>query len=151
MDFRILGPLEVSNGGGTVLLPLGGAKQRAVLALLILHRRELVSIDRLVDELWGERAPPTAAKTLQGYVSRLRKVLGDGVLQTQGHGYCLALGGDDLDAERFERLVAEARGAAAEGDLDAASESLDEALGLWRGAPLADIAYEPAVGTAGLL
>jgi DNA-binding SARP family transcriptional activator len=96
-------------------LALGGAKQRTVLALLILHRGELVSTDRLIDELWGESAPPTAAKTLQGYVSRLRKVLGADALQTQGHAYRLAVEHDAVDAARFERLVAEARAVAAKG------------------------------------
>jgi DNA-binding SARP family transcriptional activator/streptogramin lyase len=128
-------------------LELGGAKQRTVLALLILHRGELVSTDRLIDELWGESAPPTAAKTLQGYVSRLRKVLGADALQTQGHAYRLAVEHDAVDAARFERLVARARAVAAKGDLDAASQSFNEALRLWRGAPLADLAFEPPVRT----
>jgi DNA-binding SARP family transcriptional activator/streptogramin lyase len=147
LQFRILGPLEVGSGDGTSPLALGGAKQRTVLALLILHSGELVSTDRLIDELWGESAPPTAAKTLQGYVSRLRKVLGADALQTQGHGYRLAVGDDAIDAVRFERLVRQAREVAAEGNLDAASRKLDEALGLWRGAPLADLAFEPSVRT----
>jgi DNA-binding SARP family transcriptional activator/streptogramin lyase len=147
LEFRILGPLEVVSGNGASPLALGGAKQRTVLALLILHRGELVSIDRLVDELWGERAPPTAAKTLQGYVSRLRKIVGADVLETQGHGYRLAVSDDAIDAVRFERLVSQAREVAAEGNLDAASRNLDEALRLWRGAPLADLAFEPSMRT----
>jgi DNA-binding SARP family transcriptional activator/streptogramin lyase len=147
VDFRILGPLEVAGGDGMSPLPLGGAKQRAVLALLIVHRDEPISTDRLVDELWGDCPPATAAKTLQGYVSRLRKVLGNGVLQTEGHAYRLAIGCDDLDAACFERLVTEARSAASVGDLDGASRGLAEALSLWRGAALADLAYEPSVRT----
>ena len=79
VQFRILGPLEVIERG--VARPLGGAKQRAVLAILILHRGEVLSGERLADELWGEHPPATAAKTLQGYISRLRKTLGEDVLQ----------------------------------------------------------------------
>ena len=80
MDFRILGPLEVRDDG--VELPLGGGKQRSLLALLLLHPNESLSSDRLVDELWGEQPPPTAAKILQNHVSQLRRVLGNGRLQT---------------------------------------------------------------------
>jgi DNA-binding SARP family transcriptional activator/DNA-binding beta-propeller fold protein YncE len=144
MDFRILGRLEVSDGDGPPLA-LGGTKQRALLALLILHRAEIVSTDRLADELWGEVAPATASKTLQGYVSRLRKVLGDGVLQTHGHGYRLAIAPGDLDAARFEQLVADARAAAEDGALDDAARLLGDALALWRGQPLGDLAFEPAL------
>jgi DNA-binding SARP family transcriptional activator len=85
MDFRILGRFEVLDAGRE--LALGGAKQRAVLVVLLLHRRDVVSIDCLVDELWGERPPPTAIQTVRVYVSRLRKTLGDGVLETRGRGY----------------------------------------------------------------
>ena len=89
MQVRILGPLEVIERG--VARPLGGAKQRAVLAILILHREEVLSGERLADELWGEDPPATAAKTLQGYISRLRKTLGEDVLHTRGRGYVLTL------------------------------------------------------------
>jgi DNA-binding SARP family transcriptional activator/streptogramin lyase len=116
-----------------------------VLALLILHRGEVVTTDRLVDELWGELAPATGIKTLQGYVSRLRKALGDGVLETHGHGYALAIGAGHLDSARFEELIGEARGAAAGGALADASRLFGDALGLWRGDALGDLAYEPCL------
>ena len=89
MEIRILGPLEVARDGEP--LPLGAVQQRALLAVLVLHRGEVVSTDRLVDELWGERAPAAAAKTVQVYVSHLRKALGAGVIVTQGRGYRLAV------------------------------------------------------------
>ena len=141
MQFHILGPLEVVERD--VAQPLGGARQRAVLAILILHRGELVSGERLADELWGERLPATAAKTLQGYISRLRKTLGEDVLRTRGRGYVLALQGGQLDLDQFERLAGEGRDALAAGDAASAAESLRGALSLWRGPPLADFTYEP--------
>ena len=93
---------------------LGAAQQRALLAVLVLHRGEVVSTDRLIDELWGERAPATAAKTVQVYVSHLRKALGAGVIVTQGRGYRLAVAPEQVDAGRFEALGAEGRRALAE-------------------------------------
>ena len=96
MDFRILGSLEVADGSRR--MSLGGAKQKAVLAILLLHRGEPVSVDRLVDELWGEAPPDTAVKTVQVYISRLRKELGDGVLLTRRGGYVLDIEPDHLDA-----------------------------------------------------
>jgi DNA-binding SARP family transcriptional activator len=141
MEFRILGPLEVLERD--VAQPLGAAKQRAVLAILILHRGELVSADRLADELWGERPPATAAKTLQGYISRLRKTLGDDLLRTRGRGYVLMLPSGELDLDEFERLTREGRIALSDGDAATAAERLRGALALWRGPPLADFTYEP--------
>jgi ABC-type transport system substrate-binding protein/DNA-binding SARP family transcriptional activator/streptogramin lyase len=135
LEFRILGPLEVAGEGGPLDLPAG--KPRALLAVLLLSRGEVVSVDRLVDELWGERPPPTAAKNVQGYVARLRRVLGDGALLTQAPGY--AVRAEALDATRFQALVEEAR----HEDPAAAAPRLQEALALWRGPPLADFAYEP--------
>jgi YVTN family beta-propeller protein len=140
MEFRILGSLEVLLEGRQI--PLGGPRQRAVLAILLLHRGEVVSADRVVDELWGERPPDTATKTVQVYVSRLRKALGAGVLATRGGGYALEVGADDVDAGRFERLAGEGREALDRGDARGASETLRAALDLWRGPPLADLAYE---------
>jgi YVTN family beta-propeller protein len=102
----------------------------------------MVSSDRLIDELWGERPPATAAKTLQNYVSHLRKALGDGLLVTRGGGYLLAAAPGQVDAERFEAMVADARQALSGGDPAGARELLDSALGLWRGEPFADLAYE---------
>ncbi len=141
MEFRILGRFEVLEHGQP--LALGGVKQRAVLAILLLHRREAVSIDRLVDELWGERPPPTAAQTIRVYVSRLRKALGDQVVETQGRGYLLVVDPDHIDADRFAALAADGRAALASGDAAAAVGLLDAGLELWRGAPLEEFAYEP--------
>jgi YVTN family beta-propeller protein len=141
IEFRILGPLEAENEGR--LVPLGGTRQRAVLAILLLHRGEVVSVDRLVDELWGEQSPDTATKTVQVYISRLRKELGQGVVLTRGGGYVLDIEPDQLDAERFERLTSEGRDGLDRGEARDASDLLREALDLWRGPPLADLAYEP--------
>lgn len=141
MEFRILGRLEVLEDGRQ--LGLGGTRQRAVLAVLLLHRRDVVSIDRLVDELWGELPPPTAAQTIRVYVSRLRKLLGDGVLETRGRGYLLAVDPARVDADRFEALVADGRAAREAGEAGAAVELLVGALELWRGQPLEEFAYEP--------
>ena len=140
MEFRVLGPFEVLAEGQPVAL--GGARQRAVLAILLLHRGEVVSVDRIVDELWGERPPDTATKTVQVYVSRLRKALGEGVLVTRGGGYALEVDADQVDADRFERLAAEGRERSIGVKPTVAAESLREALDLWRGPPLADFAYE---------
>jgi YVTN family beta-propeller protein len=140
MEFRILGSLEVVDGGRPV--PLGGARQRAVLAILLLRRGEVVSVDRLVDELWGEQPPDTAVKTVQVYVSRLRKALGQGVVVTRAGGYALEIDAESVDAGRFERLAAEGREALTRGDPGTAAALLREALGLWRGPALADLAYE---------
>ena len=114
LAFGILGPLEVVDQERPVVL--GGPKQRALLAILLLCRGEVVSSDRLIDQLWGERPPATAAKTLQGYVSHLRKALGDEVLFTRGGGYLLAAAPGQVDAERFEAIAADGRRALADGD-----------------------------------
>jgi DNA-binding SARP family transcriptional activator len=148
MDFRILGPLEALDEGRAVRL--GGGKQRALLAVFLLHANETLSTDRLIDELWGERPPATAAKTVQVYISRLRKALAGrggngspGVVATREHGYELELDPDRLDAHRFERLVADGRSELAAGRPERAASALEGALSLWRGPPLADLAYEP--------
>ena len=140
MEFRILGPLEVVRDGESVVL--GATQQRALLAVLVLHRGEMVSIDRLVDELWGERASATAAKTVHVYVSRLRKQLGSDVIATHGRGYRLAVEPEHVDVAQFEALCVEGRRALSEGDATRASARLGSALGLWRGEPLADLTYE---------
>src|SRR5215210_737756 len=136
MDFRLLGPLEVVGDEGS--LTLGGTKQRSLLAMLLLHANEVVSTDRLIDALWGASPPFTCGKSIQVYVSRLRKAIGDNRLVTHAPGYVLYVDPADLDLARFEQLVAEARRASPEG----ASERLREALALWRGPPLGDLAYE---------
>ncbi|HYB28103.1 MAG TPA: BTAD domain-containing putative transcriptional regulator [Solirubrobacteraceae bacterium] len=147
MDYRILGRLEVYDDGRDV--GLGGEKPRALLAILLLHRNEVVSADRLIDELWGESPPASAVRTLQAYVSRLRKALGGngsgpaGGVVTQGHGYVLRVGPGELDLERFSELAERGRETLAAGEPGEAAELLREALGLWRGPPLADFAYAP--------
>ena len=131
------------------MLPLGGAKQRAVLALLLLHANEVVSADRLIDELWGESPPTSAANMLQGYISHLRKALEPGrargdheILVSRPPGYVLQIRPDQLDAERCVRLISDGRRLLEAGNGDAAAERFREALALWRGPPLADLAYE---------
>jgi DNA-binding SARP family transcriptional activator len=136
MDFRILGPLEASDGG--VALRLGGRKQRALLACLLLDANRTVAIDHLVDDLWGEEPPDTSVKMVQIYVSHLRKVLPDGVLRTQPPGYVLAVPPEAIDLHGFERLRAAGREALARGDPAGASERLREALAIWRGPALAE-------------
>jgi YVTN family beta-propeller protein len=141
LEFRILGPIEVSNGTG--LLALGGPKQRALLADLILNAGTVVSTARLIDDLWGDDPPQTADHTVETYVSRLRRVLRDGtgpdVLLTRSPGYVLDVASALVDALRFERLLEEGSAAALRGDDIEASKLLREALGLWRGDALADI------------
>jgi DNA-binding SARP family transcriptional activator len=136
VEYRILGPLEVVAADDP--LPLGGPKQRSLLALLLLHANEVVSTDELIDRLWGARPPATAPKIVQVQVWRLRKALGGDELATRPPGYVLRVREGELDLARFERLVSEARGA----EPEAAAAKLREALSLWRGAPLADLAYE---------
>src|SRR5438876_8852545 len=114
MQFRILGPLEVAGDGRRVAL--GGAKQRGLLALLLLHANEVVSRDRLIDELWGDREPGTAGHSLDIQVSRLRKAFEpDEALVTRSGGYVLEVQPDAIDAHRFERLLEEGRKANADG------------------------------------
>src|SRR4029079_16844947 len=107
MDFRLLGPLEVAGDEGS--LTLGGTKQRSLLAMLLLHANQVVSTDRLIDALWGASPPFTSAKTIQVYVSRLRKAIGDDRLVTRAPGYVLYVEPAELDLLRFEELVGEAR------------------------------------------
>jgi DNA-binding SARP family transcriptional activator len=138
VEFRVLGPLEVRDGGRP--LSLGGAKQRAVLAALILNANRVVPTDQLADAVWGDSRPDTATTALQVYVSRLRKVLPPGMIATQSPGYVLHVEPEHVDLIRFERLADEGRRALAGGDAEPAAERLREALGLWRGPPLAELA-----------
>ena len=140
LEFRILGAFAVAADGQPLVL--GGRKQRTLLAVLLLHRGEPLSSDRLIDLLWDERPPATAATTLRVHVSNLRKTLGSEVLLTREGGYVLAVQPGEVDADRFQELVDEARTALGQGDAREARELLDRALGLWRGEPLADLAYE---------
>jgi len=135
LEFRILGPLEVAGDDGPLELPAD--KPRALLAVLLLSQGQVVSVDRIVDELWGEQPPPTAAKNVQGYIARLRRVLGNGTLLTHAPGYALSV--HALDATRFQALVEEAR----HEEPAAAAPRLAQALALWRGPAFADFAYEP--------
>ena len=137
MEFQILGPFEALAEGRRV--SLRAAKPRALLAILLLHAGEPVSIDRLIADLWAGRPPATAAKILQTYVSQLRKALGDSTIVTGPAGYQLNVERDSLDAHRFERLLVEARGA----EPAVASDRLREALAVWRGPALVDFAFEP--------
>jgi YVTN family beta-propeller protein len=137
MEFRILGPLQVLDGEAEV--PVGSPKERALLAVLLLHAGAVVSRERLIDELWGESPPPTAAKALNVHVSQLRKTLarsGHDPVVTRPPGYALKVEPERLDAGRFERLVAAARDRVAAGDLQSASGLLREAAALWRGPAL---------------
>jgi predicted ATPase/DNA-binding SARP family transcriptional activator len=142
MEFGILGPLEVRDGPAPVRVP--GAKERALLADLLVNAGRVVSADRLVEDLWGDQPPGSPANTLQGRVSALRRALGPGaaLLVTRPPGYVLEADPEQLDAGRFERLVAEATALdAAEGA--AAARLLEQALGLWRGPALAEFADQP--------
>jgi DNA-binding SARP family transcriptional activator len=146
MEFRILGPLEVRDGGRAVAL--GGRKPRALLAVLLLHPNEVVPADRLIDELWGEDSLDRAAAALRVNVSRLRKSLSQDVLATRSPGYVIQVGPDELDLHRFERLVDEGRSLLSRDLAADASRRLRDALSLWRGPPLADFAYESFARTA---
>src|SRR6267154_6193508 len=109
MDYRVLGPLELRDGDES--LPLAGAKQRELLALLLVHANHVLSRDRLIDELWGDEPPETAVESVQVYVSRLRKLLPQEALVTRSPGYVLELEPETLDLCRFERLFGEGRDA----------------------------------------
>ena len=142
MEFSILGPIEVRPDGRAVAI--GGVKPRGLLAVLLLHANEPVSAERLALALWGEDASGGAVKTVQVHVSRLRRALGDpDLLITTPAGYRLRVRPGELDAERFEQRVADGRGALAAGELEQAAAVLREALELWRGPPLADVAALP--------
>jgi DNA-binding SARP family transcriptional activator len=147
MDFRILGRLEVLDSGRHVAL--GGARQRALLALLVIHANQTLGTERLIDGLWGGRPPATATKTLQVNISRLRKALEQSgtkghseMLATREHGYELRVDPERIDARRFERLIVEGRRQLAAQRPERALALLEEALSLWRGPPLEEFAYE---------
>jgi DNA-binding SARP family transcriptional activator/pimeloyl-ACP methyl ester carboxylesterase len=144
IEFRILGPLEISADGR--LLPLGSPKQRALLALLLAHTTETLSRDRLIEELWGEAPPATVDSALHVYLSRLRRLLASagavGTLAREQHGYQLRVEPEQLDANQFERLAAEGSEALAAAKAELAAERLRNALALWRGPALADLRSE---------
>jgi DNA-binding SARP family transcriptional activator len=140
VEFGFLGPLAVWRDGREV--PIGAAKQRALLTLLLLRRGELVPTEALLDGLWGERPPATGVKVVQVYVSQLRKALGEGLVETRPAGYRVRLDPGALDADRFEGLLERGRGLLAGGEAGHAGDVLREALALWRGPPLAEFRYE---------
>jgi DNA-binding SARP family transcriptional activator len=140
-EFRLLGPLEAVVHGRP--LHLAAEKPRALLALLLLHANRVVSTERLVDELWGDEPPARATKTLQVYVSQLRKGLGAERLVTRPPGYELRVAPGELDLERFETMAASAREQLAAGDPEGAATRLREALALWRGPALREFRAEP--------
>jgi DNA-binding SARP family transcriptional activator len=154
MEFRILGSVEVWDGAQR--LDLGGSKPRGLLAVLLLHANQVVSTEHLVDQLWGEAPPPTARSLVQVYVSRLRQALHQSrdrspsasPLATQPSGYLLRVEPGELDLDCFEGLTADARRAAADGDLEGAAERWRAALALWRGPALAGAASEVLQRTA---
>ena len=144
MRFRALGPLRVWDGAAWSAI--GAAHQRVVLAVLLAEAGRVVSTDRLVFEIWGDRPPRTAAHAVQVYIGRLRRVLGpDGPLSTNGRGYQMVTAEDDLDANLFERLVDSGTRSLTDGRLEPGVAALSEALALWRGPALADVPAGPTV------
>ena len=148
MRFAVLGPLEVSVDAGP--LSLGGHKQRTLLAVLLVRANAVVSRDELTDALWGDRPPPSADVSLDAYLHRLRKLLGHDRLLRQTGGYLLHVEPDELDADRFERLAADGRRAAVDGDPAGAVNAFNEALALWRDPAWFDIRDNPTVSAEAL-
>src|SRR5215469_4413986 len=140
MEFGLLGPLTVRRDGAEVPVPPG--KQRVVLAALLLKANRLVALDELAEALWGPAPPVSARPTMQNYVMRLRKSLGESRITTQPGGYLISVDPGDLDVSRFESLLASARSAARDGLWEQASDQAGTALALWRGEPLADVDSE---------
>jgi DNA-binding SARP family transcriptional activator/ABC-type branched-subunit amino acid transport system substrate-binding protein len=155
VEFLILGPLEIRDNGRTIKVDRG--QPRALLALLLLNANEPVSLDRIVDHLWPNEPPASAAKSVQAHVSRLRRALGGdgsaarGRIETRGSGYAIAVEAGELDVDRFRVLVSRATDALRGGNAAGAAESIREALALWRGPPLAELAesalVEPEIAT----
>jgi len=150
VNLLILGPLEVRVEG--VLVPLGGAKPRAMLAALLLRPNDVVSVGRLTDALWGDQPPPSAAANIKTYASQLRKALDGGLassrLLTRAPGYLFRVEPGELDLLAFQTLAADGRAALARGDFDLAASQLGQALSLWRGEVCADIALGPELDVA---
>ena len=139
MEVRLFGELEALDGG--VPVPVRGAKQRALLALLALQRGQPASADRLIDVLWGDGQAANPANALQAQIGQLRRTLGPAAILTTEAGYALTAGPGEVDVVRFEQLVAKGQRLAADGELEAASAALGEALRLRRGEPLAEFTY----------
>ena len=142
-EFALLGSLEVTRAGQPV--ELGSAKERALLAILVLRLGEVVSIDSLIDALWGAQPPADPLASLHVLISRLRKALGADCIVTRGRGYSLSVDAESIDLVRFERLHASGRASLAAGDAREAASTLRRALTLWRGEPLADLPPEQVV------
>ena len=140
MHFRVLGPLQVVEEDGRSLV-LGGPKQRAVLALLLMEANRPVSKDRLIDAMWGEHPPVSASETLDTYISRLRRILGPDRLARRPAGYELRVDAGELDLTTFDELVSEAEQLLPE-DPNAAAAIFRKALALWNGDPIGDLRYE---------
>ncbi|HEY5988720.1 MAG TPA: BTAD domain-containing putative transcriptional regulator, partial [Streptosporangiaceae bacterium] len=147
MEFGVLGPLEVWSGDRPVRVD--APMQRTLLAGLLLHANQVVPVEQLVDYLWGQAPPPSARVTLQNYVLRLRRLLpqpaaghAHQLLVTRAPGYLIRLQPQELDLDRFERLLAAARASAAQEQFQRAASLLRDALALWRGPPLCDITSE---------
>jgi DNA-binding SARP family transcriptional activator len=146
-EFRILGPIEVAGDKGPVRL--GGLKQRATLAILLLSANRIVSVERLADDLYAGAPPTTAVTQVQRQISGLRKTLGSAsTIETRPPGYVIRLASERLDLNRFERQTRAAGEALVQGEAEQAADLLRQALQLWRGAPLADLAYEPFAQTS---
>jgi DNA-binding SARP family transcriptional activator len=145
LEVRLLGPLEVLRNGS--LVQFGGPKPRALLVSLALEPRSVVSVDRLVEHLWPEERPDTAAHAVQVYVSQLRGALGPATIATRTPGYSLEIAADCVDADRFASVADAGRAAFERGDFEAAGALLRDALALWRGPALADFRYEPFAQT----
>ncbi|HEY1369676.1 MAG TPA: BTAD domain-containing putative transcriptional regulator [Gaiellaceae bacterium] len=143
LEFRLLGPFEVLGPAGP--LSLGGRLPRAMLADLVLHRGQVVSVDRLIEDVWSSGAPARPRRSIEVHVSQLRKAFGPdaGALVTRVPGYRLDVAADRIDASRFERLLADGHVALEDGDAGRAAATLREALALWRGPALDDFTYEP--------
>ena len=136
MKFRVLGAVEALRGGR--VLPIGGKQARSLLAILLVRRRETLTLDELIDQLWADSAPVTARSALHNLTSRLRRTLGPGLLESAHGMYVLKVDDDCIDAVRFERMLEHA-------DAEQGEEkrrTLEAALGLWRGSALADVRYE---------
>ena len=146
IEFRVLGSLDALDNGRP--LALGGPRQRAVLALMLLRANEVVPASRLIDDIWGEESPETAGNLLQGYVSDLRRVLGREAIATRGHGYAIYVAPDDLDLRRFERLADAGVEALDDWRPREAAEILRQALSLWRGPALGDLVDQGFVSAA---
>jgi DNA-binding SARP family transcriptional activator len=145
LEFRVLGPIEVVGDAGAI--KLGGPRQRAVLTILLLDANRVVPVERIADGLYGDAPPATAVAQVRDHVSQLRRLLGQELLETRAPGYLLRVEPDRVDAFRFEHMTEDALAALGCGEAQTAVELAREALGLWRGPPLADFSRGCCSGT----